>query len=520
MGAVLSQDGADGPPIAFFSKKLTAAEMKYSAFDRELLGVFLAIKHFRHLVEGRPFIVWTDHKPLCGALSSSTEKSPRQTRHLSFISEFTSDVRHVAGAANVVADVLSRPPSSRSSSDVDTGVSPVTPAVVASLRAKPSPVVDVADLIQSQNANLPEMHSYFANTSLRLEWHSVPGHDLKLLCDVRLPTARPVVPASLVPRLLHGIHDLCHAGGNATLRDVKRRYVWSGMSSQVKSFCRACASCQRSKVTRHTKTPLAPLDMPDARFTALHLDLVGPLPPASGFCYLLTIVDRYSRWLEAIPLASITAHDCAIALLNNWVSRYGVPASIVTDRGRQFTSGLWAELTGLLGISRRQTTAYHPQSNGMVERQHRILKERIMARASSLASGSWLEHLPFVLLGMRTAIRDDSGCSAAELLYGTSLRLPGDMLEPSEPVPLASDFSVRLRAVMNSSSPMPVLHHGSHVARVDPRLAAASHVFLRVDAVRRPLVPPYIGPFRVLERGDKTFTILQHGKVSQLRLIV
>ena len=78
VGAVLSQGGADGPPIAFFSKKLSPAEIKYSAFDRELLGVFLAIKHFRHLLEGRPFTIWTDHKPLCGALSSSAEKSPRQ----------------------------------------------------------------------------------------------------------------------------------------------------------------------------------------------------------------------------------------------------------------------------------------------------------------------------------------------------------------------------------------------------------------------------------------------------------
>ena len=110
VGAVLSTAGLDGPPVAFFSKKLTPAEVKYSAFDRELLGVFLSIKHFRHLLEGRRFTVWTDHKPLCGALNSSAEKSPRQTRHLSYISEFTTDIRHVAGEANVVADLLSRSP--------------------------------------------------------------------------------------------------------------------------------------------------------------------------------------------------------------------------------------------------------------------------------------------------------------------------------------------------------------------------------------------------------------------------
>ena len=75
VGAVLA--GSDDAPLAFFSKKLSAAEIKYSAFDRELLAVFLSIRHFRHMLEGRPFVVWTDHKPLCGALASSAEKSPR-----------------------------------------------------------------------------------------------------------------------------------------------------------------------------------------------------------------------------------------------------------------------------------------------------------------------------------------------------------------------------------------------------------------------------------------------------------
>ena len=101
VGGVLTHGGPGGAPIAFFSKKLSPAEVKYSAFDRELLGVFLAIKHFRHILEGRLFTVWTDHKPLCGALGSAAEKSPRQTRHLSYVSEFSTDIQHVAGVSNV-----------------------------------------------------------------------------------------------------------------------------------------------------------------------------------------------------------------------------------------------------------------------------------------------------------------------------------------------------------------------------------------------------------------------------------
>ena len=137
-----------------------------------------------------------------------------------------------------------------------------------------------------------------------------------------------------------------------------------------------------------------------------------------------------------------------------------------------------------------------------------------MSRSCATGSGTWLDHLPFVLLGMRTAIRSDSDCSPSDLLYGSPLRLPGDMFFPSEPPPMPSDFAGRLRVVLGSASPLPIVHHGVPVSRVDPGLRSASHVFLRIDAVKKPLVPPYLGPFRVLGRSDdlKTFDILQHQK--------
>ena len=108
VGAVLGQ-GASQAPLAFFSKKLSAAERKYSAFDKELLALYLSVRHFRPALEGRRFTIFTDHKPLCGAITSSVEHSPRQTRHLSFVAEYSTDVRHVSGCSNVVADTLSRP---------------------------------------------------------------------------------------------------------------------------------------------------------------------------------------------------------------------------------------------------------------------------------------------------------------------------------------------------------------------------------------------------------------------------
>jgi hypothetical protein len=111
-GGVLQQKVGNGwKPSAFYSKKLASAEVKYSTFDRELLAAFSTIRHFCFLLEGRQFQLLTDHKPLVTAMTRVTlPQSACQQRHLAYISEFTTDLRHTPGAENVVADALSRPP--------------------------------------------------------------------------------------------------------------------------------------------------------------------------------------------------------------------------------------------------------------------------------------------------------------------------------------------------------------------------------------------------------------------------
>ena len=110
IGAQLEQrQSGSWVSLAFFSKKLSDYEKKYSAFDRELLASYGAIRHFRHILEGLPFTLCTDHKPLTSTLISQTERSPRQTRHVSsFIAKFTTDIQHIKGKFNVVADTLFR----------------------------------------------------------------------------------------------------------------------------------------------------------------------------------------------------------------------------------------------------------------------------------------------------------------------------------------------------------------------------------------------------------------------------
>ncbi len=125
------------------------------------------------------------------------------------------------------------------------------------------------------------------------------------------------------------------------------------------------------------------------------------------------------------PTQGHLCHVVRDTFVATWVARFGVPECITSDRGPQFTSVVWSALCSRLGISRSLTTAFHPQSNGMVERAHRQLKDALRARA---AGHDWPTHLPWVLLGLRTAPKEDSNISSAELCLGAPLTLPGEFI--------------------------------------------------------------------------------------------
>ena len=138
---------------------------------------------------------------------------------------------------------------------------------------------------------------------------------------------------------------------------ISARYVWRGMAADITGFCRDCQRCARGKVTSTVHTQIQPIQLPVKRFSHVHIDIVGPLPASPGGCtHLLTMVDRSTRWAEAVPLVNTSTTSCAAAFFNSWVSRFGVPAALTSDRGVQFSSAVWEELCATLGISHRLTT--------------------------------------------------------------------------------------------------------------------------------------------------------------------
>lgn len=256
VGAVLQQN-ADGhlQPLGFYSKRLTEAQKKYSTYDRELLAIFLAIKHFRYMVEGRIFEIHTDHKPLIFAFNKKRDQtSPRQTRQLDFISQFSTDIKYVPGDQNVTADCLSR---------ID-GIH--------------TQEIDYEELAKEQE-NCDELRQILndQNSSLKLRKLNVPHTNASVYCDISDSRIRAFVPRKFRRLVIQKMHRISHPSIRSTTRIIKERFVWPSMGNEITKIVRSCIQCQRSKIGRHIKAPLASIAPPSARFE--HININGRMSP-------------------------------------------------------------------------------------------------------------------------------------------------------------------------------------------------------------------------------------------------
>ncbi|BHF65473.1 hypothetical protein SprV_0200848400 [Sparganum proliferum] len=457
-------------PLAFFSKKLSPAETRYSVFGRELLAVYLSIRHFRHFLEGHEFVVLTDHQPLVFALRASPDRcSPREI--LDFISQFSCDIQHVHGKENVVADALSR-------------------IEIASVTTD---AIDFTLMAEAQRSD-DELSQYsHEDSSLRLHDVPIPTDIGTITCDLSTGHERPFVPATLRRQVFNALHNLSHPGVGATVKFITDRFVWPNINRDVRRWTRSCLPWQSAKTHRHTITSPGTFVTHEARFSHVHIDL--PV---------------------AAPIPDISAETVAKAFLTHWVSNFGVPATVTADRESQFESTLFRELTSLLGTNRIRTTAYHPQANGLVERFHRQLKTSLMAQPDP---SGWSDHLPLVLLSLRSTLKADIGCTAADLVFGTSLRLPGELVSPSNTLTFFEPCSYvgRLRSVMRNLRATPPRASPAN-SFIPPDLDKCDFVLVRHDAVRRPLQPPYDGPYKVHRRSDKDVVIDRNGKTDAVSI--
>ncbi|XP_015929654.3 uncharacterized protein [Parasteatoda tepidariorum] len=247
---------------------------------------------------------------------------------------------------------------------------------------------------------------------------------------------------------------------------------------------------------------------PDERFNEIHIDLIGPLPPSNGNKYCLTCIDRFTSWIEVVPIPDIKAETVARCFYENWIVRFGVPYRVITDRGSQFDSETFKSLTNLCGVKINRTTAYHPQCNGKIERQHRTLKTAIKAHNSI----KWSETLLTVLLGLRAALRDDTNYSISQMVYGKCIKLPGEFFDNSKVTTSTENFISNLQNQMETLKPLESKYFKRNKVFVHKDLSSCSHVFMRIDRVRKPLESPYQGPYKVMDKSEKYFVISYKGK--------
>nr|XP_037270637.1 uncharacterized protein LOC119162285 [Rhipicephalus microplus] len=501
VGAPLMQRvGNNWSPLALFSKKFSSpkppppsgsisdaasppAETTWPVYYRELLAIYEAVQHFRHIFEEQHCTIYTDHKPITYAFSQRRKKLPPvQQNQLSFIAQCTTDIHHISGKKNVVADALSR------------------------VSAVELPTVTTDALAEAQKTDT-EVHQLLGKgSSLQLQKVTIPGSTHALYCDISTGRVRPYVPSWHRQSLFNQLHNLSHSSIRASTRLVTDRYAWPSMQQDCRTWARTCIQCHRAEITRHVTSPLGEFPLPTERFQHVHIDIIGPLPPAGPYRYCLIAMDRNTRSPEVWPLERITAEDVASAFFSSWVSHFGTPRRVPTDQGRQFESQLF-RLFGLsTGFERSRTTSYHPCANGMIEQFHRQFKAAIMCHPHS----TWLEALPAVALGLRATFKPDIQVMLTEFIYGEPLRLPGELLSaPTSDVTSSdpADFVARLRRTMTALRPSPAARHIKPTPFVFEDLATCSHAFLRDDTVRAPFQQPYSRPCKVICRDDKTFTL-------------
>jgi hypothetical protein len=225
-------------------------------------------------------------------------------------------------------------------------------------------------------------------------------------------------------------------------------------------------------------------------------------------------MDRTTRWVEAAQLENVSTKEVLLAFTEQWIARYGCPATVTTDRGSQFTSAEWAAFCSSIGVSHVTTTAYHPQANGIVERFHRQLKDALRSRRCGT---DWSTHLPWVLLGLRSAPKDDSNTSSAECVFGAPLTLPGEFLDAPDLPPEEFVNKVQNNTVTTQLEVRP-RSYAQVTASVPKALLTAQHVYVRRDGHKPPLSPLYEGPFAVVKGGEKYFVIKMGSKEATVSI--
>jgi hypothetical protein len=332
---------------------------------------------------------------------------------------------------------------------------------------------------------------------------------------------RVAVPEGMQHQILSLLHDNPYGGGHLGSTKVmaiaKRHFFWPTLSADLRSFIKTCDICQRRNVVRRHVPPSDPMPNPTRRWEIVAMDIAGPLPTTrKGNRYILVIVDYLTRWVEAFPLPNQEAMTVATTWVRGCVCRWGVPRHVITDQGTNFTSAVMRATYKILGTNRKATTPYHPQSNGLVERFNRTIKD-ILVKLAEDREDDWDELIEMALMSYRSVPGEATGDSPFFLMLGMDPRLPcnttttvveglrdeaGDEIADFAESMAQTEMCAHKR--LHDSQQRTKRRHDSHVF---PKVFPPGSLALLEVTTRKPggkMLPRWTGPYEVIQRHPKT----------------
>ena len=540
LGAVIFQQHPDGRhPVAFLSRSLSHTSARHqSARDLELDAVLMAIKEFSHWLRGVHFTVECDHASL-QFLNSSKQLTGKLARAATFLMQYDFAVKIIKGSRNI-ADGLSRsdhgPPAASPFDDTDHewyGVSsrPATAVTAATPTShtktpKPPPQVNCEPaLLRDIVAAYPrdtQVHAWMAALRANPDGLSnlVLTQDGVLLRKDSDPyVARVVVPAvdDLRVRIMDMLHTSnlgAHPGCAITLEKVAKRFYWPHMSRDVQEFVDSCIACATSKhATQSPKGLLQPMPIPTTCFETVSVDFLGPLPETTKKnTQLMSVVDHFSKRVVLVPLPNISAQVVADALFDYLIVDFGAPKCIVTDRGRQFISEVFAQFSKRVGFKWHPSTSRHPQTNGAVERVHKVIGERVRALTDN-AQTNWDELVKAVQFSLNSSLHSGLGTTPFHVHLGYEPAIPGLdetprlFSSPSDRLSYLAETRAEARRNLIKAKLQQTMHADRH--RRDVEFATGDLVYLSAAGITEPqetagpshkLRHLRLGPFKILKQ--------------------
>lgn len=410
----------------------------------------------------------------------------------------------VGGRDLVIPNSKSSSRDTRVCSATSMPVNDTSPSLLSDIRAAAS---RDSDYVQEVN----RVRDSTSDIQVRNQLMYMNGNRIAIPNDLELRT-----------RIIRECHDSAtagHRGKDKTIDLVKRRFYWKAMDDQIEKYVVSCDACQRNKASQQAPMGhLMPLPVPDSVGTDWGMDFITQLPrSSSGYDAIVTYVDRGSKLVHLAPTTSdITAMSAADITLREIVRLHGVPRSIVSDRGPQFTSTFWKALWTRLGTTLLLSSSYHAQTDGQSENANKQV-EIALRSVVNFEQSDWDQHLPMVELALNNAKQTSTGYSPFQLMYGRHADTPVD-LAIQLPSSVSENPSVesRLRSMQESwqracqhlqvSQERQKKYANRH--RRDVKLAVGDRVLLSTKqlkfhnpSTRTPkLSSQYIGPFSIKKK--------------------